>query len=183
MTRFEKFSALLQIVSVLILAASVVYSGHQISLVKRVHQDNHDWNRRYATQEALNVVLDPAIRNDLNIAFDYLNSAKVVPLDMIMQEFEKNPRLQARLHETLNYYERLAAGVRMGVLDERMVKNSLLAVMEHTYTCFQEYIDHRRSTSSRSAWVEYGRLLQAWDEDNYAFVQRPLTGAASTNIQ
>lgn len=53
MTTFEIAALAIQVVSALILVGGLLYAGRQISLLKKVHKENHDWNRRIETQRAL----------------------------------------------------------------------------------------------------------------------------------
>lgn len=186
MNNFEKMTSAVQIISVIFLGIGAIYGGFQISnasnqlnILIKTHQDNHDWNRRVETARFLEDRENKNGRGYIHSRLGHINRFEPIPLNEILAAFEKDPELKPTLHRFLNSYERMAAGVFMGVYDEEIIKNSMFSLMNKNIRTFSEYIAYRRRASSRQAWVEYERLVNKWDKDNLLVFQRKKTG----NIQ
>lgn len=73
---------------------------------------------------------------------------------------ESNPDGRLLLHQVLNAYERLAAGLNLGVYDLPTIARINGKVLVSNYERFRPYIEHRRKTSNPNAWIEFSRLAE-----------------------
>jgi len=47
------YTLLVQAITGILIGIGLIYGGKQVSLLKKTHLDNHDWNRRHAAQQAV----------------------------------------------------------------------------------------------------------------------------------
>jgi len=171
---------IIQAISTSILAISVIYAGRQITLLRKQHGENHDWNRRIAAQQAIREYREiQASIEDLSHHFDYHNRTEGVAADNFNKKFEEVKHLQTSLHTALNYFEGLARGVRQGIYDEEVVKNAFHGSMISVYECFKYYICSRRKKwDNQKLWFELEALIDKWkQEERVTNPDRPILGA------
>lgn len=149
--------------------------AHQHHLTVVAHEQNHEWNRRIATQQAL-AVLRAIDLDSLNKEFGFANQKTSIPLHFINEKFDDKPELQNACHKLLNFYEGLASGVHLGIYDELTVKINRRGAIERDYAKFREYIDHRRAIISSTLFIEIEKLINKWREETINQSTRDVTG-------
>ena len=99
MTKFELMSyelagliIIIRAISAIFIGIALIYTAKQIKLLIKIHADNHDWNRRIATQQAL-TELKKLSKDDLNREFRYLAHPQPLALDKILSAFENDSTL------------------------------------------------------------------------------------------
>lgn len=175
MTDYEIFSLIISGITLVTVIVGLVYGGiqlkhaaFQISETRRIHQENHDWNRRLAAQEALRAYNYSLLSSPLQDVFDYLNVSEPIPLAKLTEEFANNPKLQPDLHQLLNYYEGLARGIHQSLFDEEIVKSARKNAMMMAEKAFTNYLDKRRENVNPHAWRELSSLISRWrSQDNH----------------
>jgi len=65
----------------------------------------------------------------------------------------------------LSYYEGLANGIDMGILEEVIIKEARRGTMIRTYTAFDEFIGYHRKEINSKAFVKYEALVKKWEEE------------------
>ena len=176
MTTFEILSIIVSAAGSLFVGISVLLLVKQLQLIISAHTDNHEWNRRIATQQAVSRVKE--LNNDeLNKKFGYINRKESIPLQEVQNAFKENPALQLSLHKLLNIYEGLANGVFLGTYDEATIKASQRTLMEKQLIRFRHYISYRRDSSgNQKAWAAYERLNKKWNQEMLESHDREPTG-------
>ena len=149
----------------------------QIQAAYKVNAADHDWNRRMASQAALKEYNQSILSSALQSEFDYLNCTESIPLEKILDGFNKHPALQNELHQLLNFYEGLARGVFQNIYDEEVIKAGRRSAMMKAFRAFNSYIEMRRKTSSPTAWTDLGSLVAQWVLEEKGKIQRNPTHA------
>lgn len=145
--------------------AGLIYTGFQIRLLSNQYRDFHEWNRRKASHDSIDRFIALADGNKkLDEAFNYLTSKDPIPLKEIVKAINEEPELRAALHRLLNYLESLAIGVRHGVLDDDIIRDTFKGVFLIVKTQFSEYIDDRRRNYQSAAWSEIDLRINKWQE-------------------
>ncbi|GAB1394397.1 hypothetical protein MASR1M60_25610 [Rhodocyclaceae bacterium] len=183
MSAYEILSLAMSALTALIALGGLAYAGFQLKQAReygelsyKVHQAEHDWNRRLAAQNALKDYAASVALGGLQKAFDYLNKKEAIPLDEVMEKFRADSGLQSELHNMLNAYEGLARGVQHGIYDEEVIKAGRRKAMTKTFRMFHAYIEDRRSkVSSPSAWSELERIVNQWMHEATRQEPRPPT--------
>ena len=166
MTTFEIVSLAIQLISAGFVFAGLLYTGKQISLLKRTHRENHDWNRRIETQKALAEYNRTIIAPDLNKVFDHLNAKHPISVEKVLAEFATNSSLQSQCHILLNSYEGFARGIQQGIYDEEIIRKARKTAIIRTYTAYKEYIAHRQRENNSLAFKELEALVSKWLASN-----------------
>ena len=148
-------------------------AGSQLEKIQETHRQNHDWERRIAAQSAVNEYSSVVDTKDLKSEFDYLNRTDVIPLAELQGAFERCSDMQGSLNKMLNYYERLARGVRQGIYDEELIKAARLTAMKKVLRVFGPYIEHRRKEFSPNAWADLDALVDEWKVQGQLHARRP----------
>lgn len=151
----------------------LIAKDHHITVL--AHEQNHEWNRRIATQEAL-AALRSIDLDSLNKEFGFSNQRTSIPLKTINEKFEQKPELQTACHKLLNFYEGLASGVHLGIYDELTVKINRRGAIERDYAKFREYIDHRRAVINNTLFIEIEKLINKWRDETINQSTRNITG-------
>ena len=101
MTLFEIISLSLSLISAICVAFATWFGLRNLRLMISAHKDNHEWNRRLATQNALNELrgFNKDLLNEVFRSEDLMTS---IPLTVILEEFEKRHELQNLCHTVLN---------------------------------------------------------------------------------
>lgn len=185
MTEYEKLSLALSALTSLIALGGLAYAGVQLKqtrdyqeLAYRVHQADHDWNRRLAAQNALKNYNQSVALSGLQKAFNYLNRKEAIPLGEVEEKFKADPELQKALHDMLNAYEGLARGVFHQIYDEEVIKAGRRRAMAKAFRTFHAYIEDRRiKVNAPSAWSSLERLANKWMHEAGWAEQRQPTAA------
>lgn len=183
MTLYETASLVLSAATLVTVVVGLLYAtrqlrnaAFQLEQTRVIHQDNHDWNRRNAAQEALRQYNYSLLSSSLQEVFDYLSLKEAIPLETIQEGFRQNPNIKSELHQLLNYYEALARGVHQGVFDEGIVKAARKNAMIIAARGFGSYIDDRRKNINPYAWTELSALTLKWISADQAMPYRQVTG-------
>lgn len=158
--------SIIGIINTALLTIGFVFAIWQIRILIKTHSDNHEWNRRIATQDAIIQFNQNTYIHDLNELNEILalfDRKHPIPLTEINTIFKENPKIQTQCHTLLNFYEGLARGVKFGVYDEDIVENARKGIMERTHNVLEEYIKFRRNEYSPNVWGEYLDLLKRWN--------------------
>lgn len=175
MSVFEVSSLAISVLGTIFIGLSVLLLARQIKMLLLAHADNHEWNRRIATVNAISQIRE--INTDsLNDAFDYVNRREPVPLQEIKDAFVRQPNLQPALHKLLNLYEGLANGLSLGIYDEATVRANRESTMIKALANFRSYIEYRRDCGSKTAWIGYEKLVRRWINESVDQHQKPPTG-------
>ena len=169
--------SILGIFNAFLLAIGFIFTIWQIRILIKTHADNHEWNRRIATQEAISNFNQGTFIHDLNELNEMLSLFErkhPIPLAEIKEKFKDNPKVQTQCHTLLNFYEGLARGVKFGVYDEEIVENSRRGIMERTSNVLEEYIKYRRNEFSPHVWGEYLDLLKRWNGKELKIGKQPI---------
>jgi hypothetical protein len=177
MTVLEMVMAVTAIATAIFVGIGVLCAVKQLKVLVRSHADNHEWNRRLATQQALAAINTSARGEDIQAKFNYAARADPVPLPEILKAFEDDPSMRVKLNVLMNGYEALARGVFLAIYSETVVKSARKGAMIRTFAAFREYINHRRQSGSLRAWIEYERLVDAWLAEDKSQTQLPPTGS------
>lgn len=185
MTEYESFSLALSAITALIALGGFAYAGIQLKLAReysqltyKVHQAEHDWNRRLAAQHALRESNQSAAMSSLQKAFDYLNRKEAIPLTETEEKFKADPELQNELHNMLNNFEGLARGVLHQIYDEQVIKGGRRRPMIKAFRTFHAYIEDRRiRMSAPSAWSNLESVINQWTHEASAIEPRQPTHA------
>ncbi|MCK5877834.1 MAG: hypothetical protein KAG43_09380 [Candidatus Marithrix sp.] len=76
MTTYEILNLIIQCVTTVFVGGGLIYAGKQASLRVKTHNDNHEWNRRIATQNALSDFNNSVNLNEIQKQFNFLNSKR-----------------------------------------------------------------------------------------------------------
>lgn len=175
MTTYEIVSLFISGVGAIFVGVSLLLLVKQLKLIVLAHEDNHEWNRRIATHQAIDKVRN-LNKDNLNRKFGYINRKEPIPLKEINKAFKEDPALQLTLHNLLNLYEGLANGVFLGTYDEATIRANRKTPMESILVRFRLYIQHRRDGSSKTAWIGFERLITGWNTELSEAFDREQTG-------
>lgn len=175
MTYFEIITLSFSGVTTLAMIIATLIGLRNLRLLVKAHSDNHEWNRRLATQNAIAGIRVMKI-DTLNKEFGYANQLTSIPLKVVLKKFKDNHELQILCNNLLNYYEGLAAGIHLGIYDELTVKVIRKGTMERDFAKFREYITYRRDQVSDKAWIEQEKLVAKWRAEVLTKSDRPATG-------
>jgi hypothetical protein len=170
---------IIQGISALFVACGLFYAGNQLRLARKVHQDNHEWNRRNVAQQA---TIDYASKitgaEKLNKALTYSVAKEPIPLDTILAAFDKDEGLRTITHRLLNYNESLAIGVLQGVYDEWTIKAIRKSPMILLFESFKNYVNKVRCDFQPTAWEQQEKLINKWKHDDNPPQYREQTGTS-----
>lgn len=169
MSTFEIASLIISAITLVALMAGLYYAIRQINVAvqqladtNKIHQSNHEWNRRNAAQEALRQYNYSLLTSPLQDTFNYLNVTESIPLSVINKHFEAHKGLQGDLHELLNFYEGLARGINQALFDEEVIKAARKNAMIRTERAFENYLIDRRNKISPLAWKDLSSIISHW---------------------
>lgn len=163
MTEYEKLTLVVTGSGSLFVFLGLVVAAIQISRNTRAHRENHDWNRRYAAQQALIEGRDELeVKRQIEEAFEMIKDQRRLPLESIKAKLESDRGLIVALHRLLNIYEGYARGITQRIYDNEVIKAGRKTVMLRTFDIFQEYILHRRSIGSPAAWEQLEAITNEW---------------------
>lgn len=176
MTNYEIWSLIISALAILITIGGLLYAGNQIKLARKqlinaietieltreVHKDNHDWNRRIASQNAINSFRNQNKTKELRESLGQIDINDAIPLDTIISKFETDTYLQGYIHSVLNTFEGYSRGVNQGIYDEEVIRTALMGTMIRYYNCFRPYIVYVRKKRNPELFSEYEGLINIW---------------------
>lgn len=177
MTLFETLSLVIGVVNTVVILGGLIFAYRQIRLLVNTHSDNHEWNRRSATQETL---MSFTLSGKHDKAVSYLleqDRTTPIPKDEIFAKFKEHPDLQTETHIILNFYEALARGIKYGIYDEDIIKNARHSTMRRCLIVFRDYINHFREQNYKY-WIELEQLVRKWDGEDVSLSGKAPTGSA-----
>ena len=156
---------------------ALIYTGFQIYLLRKVHRDNHEWNRRKSAQD-LTIDIGSRISdyNDLSVAFNLFNRTEAIPLDEINTKFAENPSLELKVLEFLNLFNIMARGVIEGVYDEEIIYKARSTSMIKTFEALKQYIEKRKNERGIDIYSSIEALVNEWKNKNTLVKRRRITG-------
>lgn len=154
-------------ISAFLLALTVLYAAREVKLLRVQHQDNHDWNRRLAAQQAVREYKEIQFMVEaLSVHFDYHHRKEGIPTLDFEAKLKEIAGLQSNLHTVLNYFEGLARGIRQGIYDEELIRVAFRGHMLRVYESFRYYIEgNRQKLGNPKIWVELEDLVDAWRKE------------------
>jgi len=141
------------------------YTSKQIKHAAHVNNVTLDWNRKTYTEDKLENKPDINVTLKLEKTFRTKDSLETIPLKFILETIEKEPEFQLHIRYKLNRYERLARGIRFGVIDEAIVKNALNVHMVKDFLNYGEYVEHLQRCSPTGGLEEFSSLMNKWRKD------------------
>ena len=170
----------LQALQLVAFLGGFIFTIRHLRILSHQYRDLHDWNRRKASQDALDAWVEMAgTSNLINDAFNFLEHNDPLPLTLIQEKYGASPELRAAIHRLLNFFEGLAVGVKHGVYDEALIKTAFATVMEHVLFQFRDYTESRRRSGQSDSWLEAETLVSQWQAQSHPpAAPRPQTGAA-----
>lgn len=173
----DVLSLFVNFLSGLFIGGTLIYAGRQVALGKRVQEQNHDWNRRFAAQEAtISYASKIQGAEKLNKALGYAKTKKPIPLIEIQEAFDKNEELRTICHHVLNYHESLCVGVLNNVYDEQVIKNIRKSPITLLFKAFEEYILEDRRKLQPTAYEIQQKLIAKWLAEEANTETREATG-------
>ena len=165
MTTYETLSIIIGILTLVLVCIGFYVTNRTLRI-------DHDWNRRLASAEALNVISDNSRISDLellNKAFNYTESNDPILMDLINSKTNEDTRVLQVLLLRLNMFEMFAIGVVQGVYDEEYIKSTIGPAMIKVFRRFHNFIEHHRKyTKAYCGNLE--RIALQWelsDKSNY----------------
>lgn len=169
MSRYEITTLALLALNTIVLGVGFAVGVYQLRSAKKIHDAQHEWQRRISAQQALAEYSDAVDGSEVLKRFDYVDRADTIPLDEIRATFNDNPGLKVDLHKILNYYERLGRGVTQQIYDEEVIRAGRQAAMIRCFRAFESYIyDRRRTVGSPAAWCEFEEVVVRWRRERDA---------------
>jgi hypothetical protein len=175
MTTYEEVSLWVTGAGSLFVFIGLWIAAKQISENTRSHRENHDWNRRYAAQQALVEGRDELeVKRQIEASFEVVKEQRRLPIEFILAKFEQDKALIVALHRLLNIYEGYARGITQRIYDDDVIKAGRKTVMIRTFDIFHEYIAYRRKIGSVEAWMELEAITDQWRyEDTRLTYRKP----------
>ncbi len=173
----SNISAAVNLASFFVIAVGLFYTARQIKLLIKIHQENHDWNRRVAAQSALVAIreLTETIQQ-IEAVFQHGNTNNVIALSIIKEKIESNKKLRPQIARYLSSYESLARGILQGIYDEEVVMTGRRGQMTKVFNQFYHYIDLRRKTINKNYCSCMEDVVKRWKSKDVKVKQRSAIG-------
>jgi len=72
----------------------------------------------------------------------------------------------------------MAAGIKHGVYNEKMLYDTMGGMTVHYYNCFSDYlVEGHRKLNSTTAWIEFEELAKEWEAKHAADQKKTRTEA------
>ncbi len=172
MSEFELWTIGLGLINILLVAVGFIVAIIQLHGTKKelrtihiIDEQQHDWNRRIAAQEALQNYDHTWYSGPLQEHFDYFNRSEPIPVGDIKSKFKAESGLQADLIKLLNFYESLCRGINQNIFDEEVIKVARRRAMTKAHDSFKAYIEYRRKNANPKAWWELTSIVNKWERD------------------
>lgn len=164
MNLYETYSISINSIGLFLVILGLFYNAHQTRLARRVHRENHEWNRRKAAQDILlQGRMDTSGLAELTKELYEKKDDGAISLDFLQERFKQNPNFLIAVNKMLNYHEALAVGINQGIYDEQVIKHTKYSTMKRTFHIFSNYIHYSR-TKQLTAFEEQETLISSWNE-------------------
>jgi hypothetical protein len=170
----------LDIISLLLVAIGLFYSGRQLQLSNKVradsllvhkasleiHKDNHDWNRRVNSLR-FSFADDPKLIELLERMDLYFEINSKFPEEIRLSKMEEKkieyPSVFNDIHFSLARLEAMCIAIKNGVADEKICK-SLLKTRVITFNrMFRQYIEHARDKrKTKELFINLENYAEKW---------------------
>lgn len=176
MTNYEIVSIITASLAIFLTIGGLYYTGNQIrlareqlvnaiksiELTKEIHQENHDWNRRIAAQDAIVAFRNQNKTKELRESLGGIDINDAIPLKTILKKFETDSELKGYIHSVLNTFEGYSRGILQGIYDEEVIRTGLRGTMIRYFNCFRPYIIHTRETRNPLLYNEFEGMINKW---------------------
>lgn len=190
MTNYELWSIIISIGTLIITLGGLLYAGNQIKLAReqlnnalenieltrKIHKENHDWNRRIASQNVINSFRNQNKTKELRESLVQIDINDAIPLETVLNKFKTDLNLQGYIHSVLNTFEGFSRGINQGIYDEEVMKTALIGTMIRYFNCFRPYIVHIRNVRNPELFSEYEGLINIWKAEQNKIKVRHKTG-------
>ncbi|WP_161489411.1 DUF4760 domain-containing protein [Sulfitobacter sp. EhC04] len=173
MTKFELWTIGIGVANVILLLVGFIFAVLQLRgakwelrTIKEIDEQQHDWSRRIAAQEALQKYDHTWYSGPLQEEFDYFNRNEPVPVQEVKSKFVKGSTVQADLIKLLNFYESLSRGIHQNIFDEEVIRIARQRAMTKAHNSFFAYIEDRRRQANPKAWSELTSIVRKWERDD-----------------
>jgi hypothetical protein len=165
MSEYEYWTITISLASIFV---ALIGIATQLRQAAKINKQHLDWNRRV---EALNVMHNTPKLNSIRDKLDYNNVTTEIDLNTILNEIQREKEqnkgkseLEQDISLFLNFYSRLAIGVRYEVYDEDITKKLKGAIMRRAIRNFRPYIEYRRNIeeSRKNAYNVLEELVKKW---------------------
>lgn len=184
-----------QAVASVFMVIGLVLAWLQLRQSKKQLQSDHDWNRRQLALTELikhRKDLSDSIR-ELNTSINYREQKDSYSLKEIHkhlcndENFESTKlnltdfgkEIKHHIFTILNYYEYLSIGIKNGVFDEIIIKDSAKGGLLKANRLFGEYVKHLRTerhTNNKKLFIEQENVANKWiNEDSQKLQERNKT--------
>lgn len=129
------------------------------NLNNQMLEDSHNLTKRIETMhtiENFNKELYKTIDTKL------IPTSSIIDLNTIHESIKINPLLDTAIIELLNYYEKLAIGISIGIYDEFIIREIHMGNMIRRCNNFKNYISYKRQAQNSSLWMQYEALVYKW---------------------
>jgi len=166
-----------QILASIAVLATAFFASYQLILIRKAHQDDHEWNRRKSAQD-LTMELTESLGDTaiLHERLQIINRKEPIPLDEILKAIKEDPVLQLKIQKVLNIYSVVASGVLNGVYDKEIIEKARRKAMIATYDAFSAYITYRRKESIPTLWFSLESIVNGWKNELTSSETRELIG-------
>lgn len=157
----------IRLVSALLVFIGLLFTAYQVRLVRQVNESNHDWNRRKAA-------IDIAVRLNEFIPGKYLIEKSLnfttrtdpYSLSELEDKFSETEELRQAIHQSLNYFEYLAVGIKQGIFDEEVIKRMWWLTMKSNFQLLKPYIDYWRKNKHPFIWRFMEEYIDKWSVEH-----------------
>ncbi len=169
---------IIQLITLIVMTFGIFYTAKQLAQSRKIHWENHEWNRRLASQNAMSASEDINRSIELHKKLNIDSVKESIPLKEIEKVFEEHKEISIYLSKLLNSYEGYARGIFQGLYDEEIIKNGKKSSMIRYFFLFKNYIDFKRKErNSETLWSEYERLIDKWKFEDTQKEQRKKLGS------
>ncbi len=190
MSNYEIISIIITSLALLLTIGGLYYAGNQIrlarkqltsaiesiKLTKEIHQENHDWNRRIAAQDAIVVFRNQNKTKELREALGGIDINDAIPLNTILEKFKTDSDLRGYIHSVLNTFEGYSRGILQGIYDEEVIRTALTGTMVRYFNCFRPYIIYIREKRNPALFNEFEGMVNKWKTEKTKLESRDKIG-------
>ncbi len=179
MSLYERINLVICSLSLLVLVGGLLYAGLQLRSLRKIHADNHKWNRKKAAQDVIFKITELADHTiKLNEKIKHIDTAQPIPVPELKQIFKDNPNVPVILHHVLNHYEGLARGVYKGIYDEDIIKTARKGTMIRVYRVFRDYIEDKRNEheTNKKIYEQFEAIVNKWEQERTHIPKPDLVG-------
>lgn len=126
-------------------------------------------------QHTVNVMLQASFSKDFRDSLEVIGVAWKASDKCPDLELPENAELRRSMRFVTNHFEFIAAGIRNGDFDEKLVRDSLRGVMLRVYEFFGERIWHlRKSRRSQTTYEHIEWLYTRWERRPPGLIRQAL---------